>query len=256
MEEKQSVSDENKGEDDTESKSDGLWEDAKKSFRTIKFWVEIVALLGLGVYTYQTYRTNNLTQCALRQAKVQFDAAQKSGSDQFKLDQRPYVWSLSALTTFAQDHIEAAIHLANFGKSPAIDERSIGKVFVSGDLNQAGEWFSQFGNRHLTTQDASPTIVPPGVPPPIANPATPDDRILRGYIVTRVGSERLSNPEVISAESVNRGVIVALRVEYSDTSGDFHYSNMCWIRNLNGQKNPQGHSEGELTPCQKYNEIH
>jgi len=68
----------------------------------IKFWAELAGLLFLILYTLETRRTNNLTQCALniskqqfaesqRVSKEQFGAAQDASARQFQLDQRPWI---------------------------------------------------------------------------------------------------------------------------------------------------------------------
>lgn len=53
-----------------------LWNASKRHFRDPRFFVEILALIGLALYTLETRRTNNLTETALTNSKDQFTKAQ------------------------------------------------------------------------------------------------------------------------------------------------------------------------------------
>jgi len=101
----------------------------KDGYDKVKFWAEILGILFLIIYTYETCRTNNLTQDALTQSK-----------NQFRQDQRPYVWLLGghmvdmppAIVADGErkGKVGAAYHFANYGKSPALEVRSEGQIAI------------------------------------------------------------------------------------------------------------------------------
>src|ERR1700674_1490410 len=182
----------------------------------IKFWAELVGILFLIAYTYETCRTNNLTQCALniskqqftdsqRASKDQFEKAQTASTQQFRQDQRPYIWHTSVNNDFLHNGngIVAIIQLSDFGKSPAIDERAIGKIFAGRNaMKQAEDWFVNLGNRRLGSEDASPTIIPPGIPQAIPQ-TTPHAPPLRGFAKMSVSSGPMDDKKAQAAALIN-----------------------------------------------------
>ncbi|HSY92946.1 MAG TPA: hypothetical protein VK812_16365 [Candidatus Binatus sp.] len=217
----------------------------KDRYDKAKFWAEMLGILFLIAYTYETYRTNNLTQCALNiskiqfatsqaNAKQQFDQAQRSSTDQFREDQRPYVWRPSESITAQAANGEPVVFtfpFINYGKSPAIQERSIGKVFLGNNaLSKADNWFAALDRRHLGPKDSPPAVIPPTATPQINN---------------RLQSTELLTPEEWSSDGF---VVVGVRIEYFDTSMHPYVSDMCWVRRA-------GKPQGRLINCERHNEI-
>jgi len=104
-----------------------LWAKRRKP----KFWIELLALFGLGLYTCETHRTNNLTQCALKisqqqfadsqsLSKQQFLDAQKAATRQFDLDQRPWIGIVFAIQDFEKGkRPKFVVQFENTGRRPA-----------------------------------------------------------------------------------------------------------------------------------------
>ena len=120
-----------------------LFENLKTSLTTIKFWLEVLALVGLFFYVCETRRTNNLTQASL-----------SAGAIQFRSQERPYLSAEARFggmvtASFPPDQIKAhpelglvqnmpfselkvplgngnyrimiSINVKNWGRSPAIN---------------------------------------------------------------------------------------------------------------------------------------
>lgn len=222
---------------------------------SIKLSVEIGTLLALIAYTglvaYQLLEMKGATATAKKSA----DDAMKQVQANFVSDQRPYVWALGAMVEIRQDRIYMLIQLADFGKSPAIQERAIGKIFIGKNaIDKAGGWFKQFQTRHLSANDASPTILPPGIPPQIPR-TRPEDPLILGYSTIRIGSSQEDPKDVRQASDTNGWIVGVARIDYFDTSGNFYSSELCWVRNLSGQHDNAGRALGEVTPCKEYNVI-
>jgi hypothetical protein len=129
-----------------------LWEDLKKP----KTYIEILALIFLILYTCETKRTNDLTSTAVQNAK-----------DQFRVDQRPYVWPGLLLTAEIKmgEKLRVNAYFVNYGKTPAIKQRNAGKVIVTEkgkSINQQIDEFFSLIDKNGIKGDES--ILPPGIP--------------------------------------------------------------------------------------------
>lgn len=97
----------------------------------LKFWAELVGILFLLLYTCETHRTNNLTQCAMnmsqqqfaesqRVSKQQFSDAQKASTRQFDLDQRPWIGIVFTIQDFEKGkRPKYTVQFQNTGRRPA-----------------------------------------------------------------------------------------------------------------------------------------
>jgi hypothetical protein len=117
-----------KGKDEAQNSFQRLPERWWKEIHKPKFQVAVLTLLGLIAYTCETHRANNLTGQTLQNAK-----------DQFRRDQRPYVYLLGnhlvdpPVIVKSGDHqgqMGTAFHFNNYGKSPAIDVRQDGHIAI------------------------------------------------------------------------------------------------------------------------------
>ena len=93
--------DENSGEEELDVKQsdkypDNFWNRLKRQLRKPRFFLELLALIGLGFYSCETRRTNNLTQTALDNSKSQFTT-----------EQRPYVWLTNNLGPFSVEPLNS-----------------------------------------------------------------------------------------------------------------------------------------------------
>lgn len=118
--------------------TDGFWSRLVKEMKNVRFWIEVLALVGLGVYVCQTVRTNNLTQQALANSK-----------DQFRQDERPYVWITNDIGPFAlvphgpgntSDKLTFPIRFMNYGKSPAIHVQTDMRIAIGQDAWKSIDW--------------------------------------------------------------------------------------------------------------------
>jgi hypothetical protein len=204
-----------------------LWADLKKP----KSYIELAALIFLILYTCETRRTNNLTKAALQTSKKQFTQSQSTLKEQFQNDQRPYVWPLAidAVPPTVKQPVRAFVYMANFGKTPAIREKSGSRIFINQNglpdlMLRIDNWFAQLNENDVS--DRSETIVPPGIPP--------DPKKSEAFIVAN--SEPVLPTDEKAVEFLKTGFgsfAVVGSIIYQDTSGTHYWSDYCW---LNSQK--------------------
>ena|ERR1700722_5897551 len=201
----------------------------KKQLRKPKFFVEILALLGLAFYTLETHCTNSLTKSALEvsrsqfaqsqiSSKKQFDQAQSAAAKQFITDQRPYVWITNDIGPFSiaphstgntSDRLAFNFHYTNYGKSPAINCQTEARIIFG--QNAA----SKISFPPLDSQTG--TIVPPGKE--AYNTAWSDSPVSPALLAR------------IQTAGVIESVTVTGYIQYSDTSGNVYSSKFCLERN-------------------------
>jgi hypothetical protein len=181
-----------------------------KFFRKLhdpKFVVEILALIGLGFYVCETHRTNNLTQLALETSK-----------DQFRIDQRPYVWITNELSPFVQaphgpgntsDKLAFSFKFTNYGKSPAIHCQVDARIAIGKDGYREIVW---------KVMDASKgSILPPGRVD--FNTAYSDETVSPDFLKQVVSPGVMEPIEVVG------------RIQYFGTDGTPYSSDFCLGRN-------------------------
>ena len=107
-----------------------LWNDIKQNAKTIRFWVEVLALFGLVAYTHEARRTNNLTQQSLANAKVALSIQERAwmGFGGVKPLHSP-----NAAGRFIYEGVTVNAHteLKNYGQTPArkVQNRGNMKIF-------------------------------------------------------------------------------------------------------------------------------
>jgi hypothetical protein len=188
-----------------------LWKDIQKP----KSYVEFAALVFLVLYTCQTKRTNDLTQTAIWRSKQQFDQGQAAGAEQFRLDQRPYIWQTPGPGYPEKPNVKSflpAIGQApkcgtlyqNYGRSPAIVTR------VTGDVEFGPDAARRLRNLPWLDQES---IVPPG----------------KSDFVT-IDSDHIASPNdraIIASD----GVTCLIQIQYKDTGGNLYETDMCFETN-------------------------
>jgi hypothetical protein len=231
-----------------ESKARRLFKKLKKNFwkdlTQPKTYVEFLALVFLILYTCETRRTNNLTQRSLTQSATQFTDSQKTTKEEFVADQRPYVWPAGTVTfpIKSGEQIRANVYFVNYGKTPAIKEKSSGKILLITRIETPEEATTEFVDPFFNTFDetkvagGSEIILPPGIPQdPKKSPAFATER---SDAIVNSGAEIISKTDGSFA-------IVGV-VTYYDSAGTHYRSDYCMLHNANGN----------VMWCIRHNEIH
>jgi hypothetical protein len=204
--------DENSGEEELDVKQsdkypDNFWNRLKRQLRKPRFFLELLALIGLGFYSCETRRTNNLTQTALDNSKSQFTT-----------EQRPYVWLTNNLGPFSVEPLNSGntsgrlgfnFHYTNFGKSPAVNCQTQARII-----------FGENAEERISFRSLDPrkgAIVPPGKDE--YNTAWSDNPVSQDLFA-----------KIQTAGTVEY-VIVSGYFQYSDTSGNVYSSEFCLERN-------------------------
>jgi hypothetical protein len=198
-------------------------------------WIEIVALLTLGLYTYFASRQSDAMHDTLVEVKKQTsyantsavaataaaNAAQDSimqSRDQFRQDQRPYVWLTN--DTSSPTYIETrdprngtiidqratwTWSIQNYGKSPAQNVRIGSAVYVGEHAEETKKILNS--NRF-------------GIGTPLPPTKTTHS--------TGVSVQRISQEELVRLiRDFDHSVIVFGRIEYTDSYGVPYQSGFC-----------------------------
>jgi hypothetical protein len=209
-------------------------------------WLAFAAATIYGSIAYLQWREMiEATDAATRAtniARVSSGIARQAiqlSKEQFQRDQRPYIWNsriepLPSSTSTQKLYIN--IHLANYGKSPAIQQVGKGKIFFGKDaLAQADQWFVKLGDKRLPIAD-SVGIIPPGIP---TNPTDTNSR-------TTIFTDRMpTEPEMEYIGKHDATLVGVYRTEYSDAAGNPYRTDMCFYRAVNTA----------IVMCEKHNEI-
>jgi hypothetical protein len=223
-------------------------EDAARDKKQLR-WTKIAALLVFiytGIMAYQAY----LTRVAL-----------EDSSDQFHIDQRPYVWTNNVapeITIQAGQRMWANISLINYGKSPALKARMVGKIFTGNAAKeQADQWFASHDNKPISADD-SEVVIPPGIPGTRPTPDTtigptdpgkPKSETMGfggGGFITLYGDDILSEPDVNYILNNDESAYIVARIQYFDAFGNYYWSNICYSRYV----------DTAIPSCKHHNEIH
>ena len=227
-----------------------LVQDLKKKYQTATddqtahnkkqlFWTKIAAGLVF-VYALLTGWQGCLTRQAI-----------DNSTKQFQIDQRPYVWTTNMrffLKIEAGQPMCANIPMANYGKSPALKTKTIGKIFIGPTAKvDADIWFDTRNEKSFDVPGISETVVLPGTPSLIP----PDTKEiptggLGGWFFTLTGDKVLTQADVDYILNTDESAVIVVQFEYFDAFGNRYWSDLCTSRFVNGN-----------TPnCHNHNEIH
>jgi hypothetical protein len=207
---------------------------------TTRMWLEGLTLLAVLVYAGITFWQGTLT----RWIAVSADHARDDSRIQFIRDQRPYVWT-AGMVPFpikTGDQIRANIYFVNYGKTPAIKEKSSGKILLITRIETTEEATKEFIDPFFDTFDenkvagGSEIILPPGIPQdPKKSPAFVT---VRSDFIVKNGADIISKTDGSFA-------IVGV-VTYYDSAGTHYRSDFCMLHTANGN----------VAWCIRHNDIH
>jgi hypothetical protein len=209
---------------------------AKDRYDKIKFWVEIFGILFLIAYTYETYRTNNLTQCALniskqqftesqRVSKEQFAQAQDASARQFRAEERPYIW-LTATGIGGPEYFYPSLpptmkldpkkvgqvtwsyHYTDYGKTPAYNVRTTAKLIKIGTRGRFQPSY------RLTPHPGQGIPIPPG----------------SDNFDTVVSAPPISADTFKHLIETDHAISIKITIEYTDAYGGRYETGMCFTR--------------------------
>jgi hypothetical protein len=198
------------------------------------FWTKVAAgllLLATGFSGWQGFLTRKLIN---------------NSSKQFQKDQRPYVWPNGLISP---DDIHIAenevmwmnINLVNYGRSPALRESGIGKIFIGPNaMEDADRWFASFGNNPLPGGPDKERVIPPGIPTSSVTSST------LGGFSTIMSDHALTPKQADYIVRTDLAVAMVTRIEYYDSYGNRYWSDVCWSRFTNSS----------IPHCRKHNELH
>jgi hypothetical protein len=179
--------------------------------------LEILAFFALAAYVSETRRTNNLTEQALNNSK-----------EQFRQDQRPYVWlanptskdnpTITMEIYKPKNQIAATMFFTNFGKSPAIPIRHYHGMAL--------------GNDKMTEGPPKQWVESKGV--------LPNGKVDFFSVV----SNQLTDEQISQYMSVSGAIMIYATWQYADYSGHKYETQICFGRlNLGGWAYCKEHNE-------------
>ena len=208
-------------------------------------WVTLLILVATFAVFYYQLRESKIQTAIFRgqgeQARkdalltrTQTDQQIKNAADQFRIEERPYIWIQDrpkddsapmigtdpSIGKFAWN-----IYYANFGKSPAIRFcREVHLVTGEGALKRVVDI------NHETCKSPSGGIIPPG------------KLELTSAFAEGTPSER----DISQWKAMLNGIVVYGRFDYSDTLGGEYFSQFCMATQPNGR----------IGDCEGHNYIH
>jgi hypothetical protein len=211
--------------------------------------LSLVIAVCVGVFVFNQFKEmaaqTDLLSWSAKQARVEAKNSDIATAKQFKLvsdqfirDQRPYV-TVAVIKPVVKvgEPVMANLYWGNYGKSPAVHVRGIGRIFFGKDaLQQADRWFQQMGNKPLLGPE---TILTPGVPPDPEH--SPESSFSSLFSAKPISQEEFS---FLMKHDFSAAVVA--REEYYDIAGNRYWTDMCWTH----------FTTGAIPHCAKHNEIH
>jgi len=188
-------------------------EEKREARENKKFWIQVATLILLFIYTgvnvgiYWITKTN------------------------FQRDERPFVYAIEVDAASPVDPVKglgSRVVYHNYGKTPALQFKFIGKLFNSPDsFARANEWFTR-GGKDLT-EAAEGQIIYPTI-------------LMQGM----QGETLIVTPD--TSQIMSEQQVVAIRFQYSDSFGNTYRTEACYWRGANSQ-------DRTLVRCTGHNEI-
>lgn len=202
-----------------------------------KFWAEMVGLAVLIAYT--TFAA--LQWCEMRKTNKLSGDALSNAKTQFQQDQRPYMWPAKFIPfpVKVKEPIRVNSYYVNYGKTPALRQKSIGKILVfsgEGTLAQADRFFATFDESKIV--GGSEIIVPPGIPP--------DPKQSQAFATDRSDVAPVDAKAVNEINKTDGSYAVVGVITYYDAFGNHYRSDYCAMHLANGN----------VAWCARHNEIH
>lgn len=187
----------------------------------------------------------------LRAGKIALADANKN----FIESERPYIWTPNVrLAAFTEtEPIKVEFLLGNYGKSPAVNERSVGGVFLGPNAQTlADNWFNDLKGKRLPPPSGDPKnygslgIIPPGVPVDFKSVADRTDF---------AGSAIPTKNELLLARTLRMWMVAVAHFEYQDKAGNFYSTNACFV-SIPDAAPGQVAIDLAWGKCHLHNEIH
>ena len=198
------------------------------------FWTKVASgllLLTAGLTAWQGFLTRQII---------------KDASKQFRIDQRPYVWTNESAEPFGMhvvkgERLTLSVDWVNYGRSPALREASLGQIYIGPNaMQQADRWFAGLGDKPLPPPPdglLKERVIPPGI--------GSRDRGFGGFS-TFFSDHELTEDEFDYIMHTDRSIAIIIRVDYYDAYGNRYWDDICLSRFQNGA----------IPHCDRHNEIH
>ncbi|MCU1302665.1 MAG: hypothetical protein JWQ87_2949 [Candidatus Sulfotelmatobacter sp.] len=201
-----------------------------------KFVVEVLTLIAVIIYAGITFWQGCLTKRLAHTA----DQTLSTSREQFLKSERPYVWpgELASIPMEVGKALRVNVYFLNYGKTPAIKEKSNGQLLVATTksvLDQADEFFAAIKDHKF--ESGSEIILPPGI--------IPDPQKSQAFVSYSSqiipGDKNIANALMDTDGSF--GVVGA--VVYEDTAGSSYTTYFCALHS----------KSGVMVWCPRHNEI-
>jgi hypothetical protein len=209
-----------------------------------KMWLEGLTLAAVLGYAFIAAWQGFLTRESI-----------DNNSKQFQIDQRPYIWTTNKtpyLHAEAGQKMWANIEAVNFGKSPALKTRFIGKLFFGPSAgSDADKWFDLIGGRPIDDPNHTEIVVPPGIAsvfprqseiaqkpenekPKLNLEEIPAGGFGGGGFFTVLSDNVLKQSDVDYILGNDESMRIVVRIQYFDAYGNRYWTNVCLSRFTNG----------------------
>jgi hypothetical protein len=197
----------------------------KQGQKWYKLVIETLTLIGVIWYADVATRQWREMIAARHQAQVAIEAAQNANqiaASNFANEQRPYIWFQASTPGFRRldGKMEETIYIANYGKTPAIGVRCIGRIFYGQDArDKADSWLNKMNKGTLANRDISAALIPPKVP---------EDYRKDGFGFPALTENVPSESDLRYPRTNNFGKVIVARIEYYGLGRKtFYWSEFC-----------------------------
>ncbi len=143
--------------------------------------------------------------------------ALKESRNQFRQDQRPYVWHSGIRSdNSVSGRLGVSVYWVNYGKSPALRLSTTGKMFCGKDALQNGYSFLDSAKTSLEWRRLQ-SVIAPFVPTNVVNPSSPYD----GFVTDPMTPKDMADCDLSLPQ-----IIVGM-MEYYDLYGNRYMSEFC-----------------------------
>lgn len=225
----------------------------QRSHRDKNYIVSISTLIAVIIYALITFWQGCMTRESI-----------DNNTKQFQIDQRPYLWTTNTkpeMSIQKDQRMWVNIHMVDFGKSPAIKIRVLGKIFIGSNAkDDADKWFGLLEDKFFDDPNMTETVAPPGIPSIFPQPSEKEKASKiepgkpepwpggfgGGGYFTVMTDNVLKQPDVDYVLNTDESAFIVMRLRYFDGFGNRYWSDICLSR----------FASGAVPDCPRHNEIH
>lgn len=202
-----------------------------------RFVVECVTLGFVALVAILNFVQLQMSHSAAQQSKTQFVA-----------DQRPYllVHEISPIHYAVGELMMADLQWANFGKTPAVHEKNISRIFFGRDaLALADKFFIDVPDESVPVTTSSEAVIPQSGHGCGIGEKSENSVFDCGFTTSKSKNAVMNAVQLLDATTNDAHLLIVGRIYYRDTAGNRYSTDYCLER----------FRTGVLAYCPKHNDV-